>query len=103
MLSSICSHRLETATAGGVVRVDLVILNPTSVEIIFETPLVLDGKLSSEQHVWPIELRETWRAAGRKSRPAAFPTALCEFTVPSDLLVGGCYWKLDRPQPARER
>ena len=90
---------VETATAGGVVRVDLVILNPTPAEIIFETPLTLSGRLSSEHRVWPIELRGQ-AGGGAQIAARGFSYRSFEFTVPADA-KGRLLVELDRPQPVR--
>jgi phospholipase A1 len=90
---------IEAATAGGVVRVDLVILNPTSVEIIFETPLALSARLSSENHAWPVELRGQ-AGGGAQIAARGFSYRSFEFTVPQDAR-GRLLLELNRPQPAR--
>lgn len=90
---------METATAGGMVRVDLVILNPTSVEVIFETPLTLTATLSSEQKAWPVVLRGQ-AGGGAQIAARGFSYRSFEFTVPRDAR-GRLVLELDRPQPAR--
>ena len=90
---------MDTATAGGVVRVDLVILNPTSVEIIFETPLTLSARLSSEHQSWPIELRGQ-AGGGAQIAARGFSYRSFEFTVPPDA-HGRLLLEIDRPQAAR--
>jgi len=89
----------ETATAGGVVRVDLVVLNPTSVEVIYETPLTLNGRLSSESRVWPIELRGQ-AGGGAQIAARGFSYRSFIFVVPVDAR-GRLMLELDRPQPVR--
>ena len=90
---------LEAATAGGVVRVDLVILNPTSVEIIFETPLAVTARLSSEHQIWPVELRGQ-AGGGAQIAPRGFSYRSFEFIVPADAR-GRLLLEIDRPQIAR--
>ena len=90
---------LEAARPGGTVRVDLVVLNPTSTEIIFETPLSLDGRLSTEQRVWPIELRGQ-AGGGAQIAARGFSYRSFEFTVPPDA-SGRLLIELDRPRPVR--
>ncbi|MEO6992806.1 MAG: phospholipase A, partial [Lacunisphaera sp.] len=90
---------METATAGGRVRVDLVILNPTSVEIFFETPLTLSARLSSDHQSWPIELRGQ-AGGGAQIAARGFSYRSFDFTVPADA-SGRLLLEIDRPQPAR--
>jgi hypothetical protein len=90
---------MEAATPGGVVRVDLVILNPTSVEVIFETPLTLDARLSSEKKAWPVVLRGQ-AGGGAQIAARGFSYRSFEFAVPTEA-HGRLLLELDRPQPAR--
>lgn len=90
---------MEAAAPGGMVRVDLVILNPTSVEVIFETPLTLDAHLSSEKQGWPVVLRGQ-AGGGAQIAARGFSYRSFEFTVPPDA-HGRLVLELDRPQPAR--
>jgi len=90
---------MEAASPGGTVRVDLVILNPTSVEVIFETPLTLDARLSSEKKEWPIILRGQ-AGGGAQIAARGFSYRSFEFAVPADA-HGRLVLELDRPQPAR--
>src|SRR3954467_9863258 len=88
---------MEAATPGGVVRVDLVILNPTSVEVIFETPLTLDARLSSDKKAWPVLLRGQ-AGGGAQIAARGFSYRSFEFAVPADA-HGRLVLELDRPQP----
>jgi len=87
------------AAPGGMVRVDLVVLNPTSTEIIFETPLILSGTLSSERRSWPVELRGQ-AGGGAIVSARGFSYRAFIFTVPADA-SGRLVLDLDRPRPAR--
>jgi outer membrane phospholipase A len=90
---------MAAATAGGVVRVDLVVLNPTSVEIIFETPLTLSAHLTSDHQSWPVELRGQ-AGGGAQIAARGFSYRSFEFNVPPDAR-GRLLLEIDRPQPAR--
>lgn len=90
---------VEAAAPGGEVRVDLVILNPTSTEIIFETPLTLHGTLSTERRSWPVELRGQ-AGGGAQIAARGFSYRSFIFTVPADAR-GRLALDLDRPQPVR--
>ena len=90
---------VEAATAGGEVRVDVVILNPTSTEVIYETPLTLGGRLSSESRSWLIELRGQ-AGGGAQIAARGFSYRSFVFTVPADAR-GRLLLELDRPRPAR--
>ncbi len=90
---------VEAAAPGGMVRVDLVVLNPTSVEVIFETPLTLGGRLSSEQKEWPVVLRGQ-AGGGAQIAARGFSYRSFEFVVPPDA-HGRLMLELDRPQLVR--
>jgi phospholipase A1 len=90
---------VEAAAPGGEVRVDLVILNPTANEIIYETPLTLDGTLSSERRSWPVSLRGQ-AGGGAQIGARSFSYRSFIFTVPADAR-GRLVLDLERPQPAR--
>ena len=90
---------VEAATPGGEVRVDLVVLNPTSTEVIFETPLTLSGTLSSERRSWPIELRGQ-AGGGAQIGARSFSYRSFIFTVPAEAR-GRLVLDLQDPQPAR--
>ncbi|HEY4249483.1 MAG TPA: phospholipase A [Lacunisphaera sp.] len=90
---------MDAATAGGVVRVDLVILNPTSLEVLFETPLTLTARLSSDRQSWPIELRGQ-AGGGAQIAARGFSYRSFEFIVPPDA-HGRVLLEIDRPRPAR--
>ncbi|MBI2814901.1 MAG: phospholipase A [Opitutae bacterium] len=89
----------EAAAPGGEVRVDLVILNPTPTEIIYETPLALRGTLSSERRSWPVELRGQ-AGGGAQIAARSFSYRSFIFTVPAEAR-GRLVLDLERPQPAR--
>jgi outer membrane phospholipase A len=90
---------MEAAEPGGEVRVDLVILNPTSTEITFETPLTLSGTLSSERRSWPVELRGQ-AGGGAQITARGFSYRSFIFTVPA-AARGRLVLDLERPLPAR--
>ncbi len=90
---------VEAATPGGEVRVDLVILNPTPTEVIFETPLTLSGTLSSERRRWPVELRGQ-AGGGAQIAARGFSYRSFIFTVPAEAR-GRLVLDLAHPQPAR--
>lgn len=90
---------VEPASPGGEVRVDLVILNPTSTEIIFETPLTLEGTLSSERRSWPVQLRGQ-AGGGAQIGARSFSYRSFIFTVPADAR-GRLALDLTRPQTVR--
>ncbi|WP_438479626.1 phospholipase A [Oleiharenicola lentus] len=90
---------VEAASPGGEVRVDLVILNPTATEVVYETPLVLAGRLSSERKGWTVELRGQ-AGGGAQISPRGFSYRSFIFTVPSDA-KGRLVLELDRPMPVR--
>jgi len=87
------------AAPGGMVRVDLVVLNPTSTEIVFETPLTLSGTLSSELRSWPVELRGQ-AGGGAIVAARGFSYRSFIFTVPPDA-HGWLVLDLVEPRPAR--
>jgi phospholipase A1 len=90
---------VEAATPGGEVRVDLVILNPTPTEVIFETPMTLSGTLSSERRSWPVQLRgQTGGGALVEARGFSYRSFI--FTVPAEAR-GRLVLDLEQPQPAR--
>ena len=89
----------EAAAPGGEVRVDLVILNPTPTEVIYETPLALRGTLSSEHRSWPVELRGQ-AGGGAQIAARSFSYRSFIFTVPAEAR-GRLVLDLERPQPAR--
>ena len=90
---------VEAATPGGEVRVDLVILNPTPTEVIFETPLTLEGTLSSERRSWPVMLRGQ-AGGGAQIAARSFSYRSFIFTVPADAR-GRLVLDVAKPQPAR--
>lgn len=90
---------VEAASPGGEVRVDLVILNPTPTEVIFETPLTLSGVLSSERRRWPVELRGQ-AGGGAQIAARGFSYRSFIFTVPAEAR-GRLVLDLEHPQPAR--
>lgn len=90
---------VEPASPGGEVRVDLVILNPTPTEIIFETPLTLDGTLSSERRSWPVVLRGQ-AGGGAQIAARGFSYRSFIFTVPAEAR-GRLALDLKQPQPVR--
>jgi phospholipase A1/A2 len=90
---------VEAATPGGEVRVDLVILNPTPNEVIFETPMTLRGVLSSERRSWPVELRGQ-AGGGAQIAARGFSYRAFIFTVPAEAR-GRLVLDLEQPQPAR--
>lgn len=90
---------VEAAAPGGEVRVDLVILNPTSTEIIYETPLTLEGTLSTERRSWPITLRGQ-AGGGAQIGARSFSYRSFIFTVPADAR-GRLALDLTYPSPAR--
>ena len=90
---------VEAASPGGEVRVDLVILNPTPTEVIFETPLTLSGVLSSERRRWPVELRGQ-AGGGAQIAARGFSYRSFIFTVPGEAR-GRLVLDLEHPQPAR--
>jgi phospholipase A1 len=90
---------VEAAAPGGEVRVDLVILNPTSTEVTFETPLTLEGTLSSERRTWPISLRGQ-AGGGAQIGARSFSYRSFIFTVPVDAR-GRLVLDLTQPAPAR--
>ena len=90
---------VEAVAPGGEVRVDLVILNPTATEIIYETPLSLDGVLSSERHQWPVELRGQ-AGGGAQIAARGFSYRSFVFKVPADAR-GRLALDLKQPQTVR--
>lgn len=90
---------VEAAAPGGEVRVDLVILNPTPTEVTFETPLTLDGTLSSERRSWPITLRGQ-AGGGAQIAARGFSYRSFIFTVPAEAR-GRLVLDLEQPRPAR--
>lgn len=90
---------VEAANPGGEVRVDLVILNPTSTEVIFETPLTLEGALSSERRSWTVQLRGQ-AGGGAQIGARSFSYRSFIFTVPAEAR-GRLVLDLKQPQPAR--
>jgi phospholipase A1 len=90
---------LEAASPGGEVRVDLVILNPTSTEVIYETPLTLDATLSSERRSWTVQLRGQ-AGGGAQIGARSFSYRSFIFTVPA-AARGRLVLDLVVPQPAR--
>ena len=90
---------VEAATPGGEVRVDLVILNPTPTEVIYETPLTLSGVLSSERRSWPVVLRGQ-AGGGAQIAARGFSYRSFIFTVPAEAR-GRLVLDLEQPQPAR--
>ncbi len=90
---------VEAASPGGEVRVDLVVLNPTPTEVVFETPLTLSGTLSSERRSWKVELRGQ-AGGGALVAARGFSYRSFIFTVPADAR-GRLVLDLDRPQPVR--
>ena len=90
---------VEAATLGGEVRVDLVILNPTPTEVIFETPMTLSGVLSSERRSWPVQLRGQ-AGGGALVAARGFSYRSFIFTVPAEAR-GRLVLDLNQPQPAR--
>lgn len=90
---------VETATAGGEVRVDLVILNPTATEVVFETPLTLSGQLSNERRTWNVQLRGQ-AGGGAVIAARGFSYRSFIFTVPAEAR-GRLVLDLAQPQPSR--
>ncbi len=90
---------VEAATPGGEVRVDLVILNPTPTEVIFETPMTLSGTLSNERRSWPVQLRGQ-AGGGALVAARGFSYRSFIFTVPAEAR-GRLVLDLNQPQPAR--
>lgn len=90
---------LEAAAPGGEVRVDLVVLNPTSTEIVFETPYVLPARLTRGTRVWEIELRGQ-TGGGAQIAARGFSYRSFVFTVPADAR-GRLTLEVERPLPAR--
>jgi phospholipase A1 len=90
---------IEAAAPGGEVRVDLVILNPTSTEVIYETPLTLDATLSSERRNWAVTLRGQ-AGGGAQIGARSFSYRSFIFTVPAEAR-GRLVLELAQPQPAR--
>lgn len=90
---------VEAATLGGEVRVDLVILNPTPTEVIFETPMTLSGTLSNERRSWPVQLRGQ-AGGGALVAARGFSYRSFIFTVPAEAR-GRLVLDLNQPQPAR--
>jgi len=90
---------VEAAVPGGEVRVDLVILNPTPNEVIFETPLTLEGSLSSERRSWPVQLRGQ-AGGGAQIAARSFSYRSFIFKVPAEAR-GRLVLDLAQPQPAR--
>jgi outer membrane phospholipase A len=90
---------LAPAAPGGEVKVDLVVLNPSSAEVIFETPLTLEGKLSSDWRSWTVKLRgEAGGGAQVSARGFSYRTFV--FTVPAEAR-GRVVLELAQPQPVR--
>ncbi|MFI5335477.1 MAG: phospholipase A [Opitutales bacterium] len=90
---------LEAAQPGGEVRVDLVILNPTSTEVVYETPLTLEGRLTRGQLSWPVLLRGQ-AGGGAVIAAHGFSYRSFVFTMPKDAR-GRLALELDRPQRVR--
>ncbi|MBL9215808.1 MAG: phospholipase A [Opitutaceae bacterium] len=90
---------LEAAVPGGEVQVDLVILNPTPTEVIFETPLTLDARLSGERRTWKVVLRGQ-AGGGAQIAARSFSYRAFAFRLPDDA-GGRLVLELDRPRPAR--
>ena len=90
---------LAPATPGGEVRVDLVILNPTAGEVVFETPLKLEGRLTRGTRSWPVELRGQ-AGGGALISARGFSYRSFIFTVPKDA-GGRMTLELDQPQAVR--
>jgi outer membrane phospholipase A len=90
---------VEAASPGGEVRVDLVVLNPTPTEVVFETPLTLSGTLSSERRSWPVELRGQ-AGGGALVAARGFSYRSFIFTVPADAR-GRLVLDLAEPQAVR--
>lgn len=89
----------EPAVVGGEVRVDLVVLNPTGTEVVYETPLALAGRLTSDRKSWPIELRGQ-AGGGALVAARGFSYRAFIFTVPEGAR-GRLVLELDRPQLLR--
>ena len=90
---------VEAAAPGGEVRVDLVILNPTSTEVTYETPLTIEGTLSTERHTWRVTLRGQ-AGGGAQVAARGFSYRSFLFTVPADARGR---LALDLKAPARAR
>jgi phospholipase A1/A2 len=90
---------VEAAAPGGEVRVDLVVLNPTPTETIYETPMILAGTLSSERRSWPVELRGQ-AGGGALVAARGFSYRSFAFTVPAEAR-GRLVLELKEPQPVR--
>lgn len=90
---------VEAAAPGGEVRVDLVILNPTSTEVTYETPLTLEGTLSTERRSWPVMLRGQ-AGGGAQIGARSFSYRSFIFTVPADAR-GRLVLDVTQPSPAR--
>lgn len=90
---------LEAAAPGGDVRVDLVILNPTSTEVVYETPLTLEGRLTRGMRSWPVVLRGQ-AGGGAVIAARGFSYRSFVFTMPRDAR-GRLALELDRPQRVR--
>ncbi len=90
---------VEAASPGGEVRVDLVILNPTATEVVCETPLTLEGVLSTERRSWPVELRGQ-AGGGALVAARGFSYRSFSFMVPADAR-GRLVLDLKQPQPVR--
>jgi outer membrane phospholipase A len=90
---------VEAAAPGGEVRVDLVVLNPTSTEITFETPLTLEGRLAGEHAAWPVTLRGQ-AGGGALIAARGFSYRSFVFTVPAEAR-GRLVLELQWPRPVR--
>lgn len=90
---------LESVAPGGTVRVDLVVLNPTAAELVFETPQRLEGRLSSEHQSWPVALRGL-QGGGPQIPGGGFSNRPFEFVIPVEA-TGRLVLELDSPQAAR--
>lgn len=90
---------VEPAAPGGEVRVDLVILNPTPTEVVYETPLTLSGTLSTERRSWPVELRGQ-AGGGALVAARGFSYRSFIFKVPAEAR-GRLVLDLPQPQPTR--
>ncbi len=90
---------LAPAVSGGEVRVDLVILNPTGNEAVYETPLRLEGRLTRGMRSWPVTLRGQ-AGGGALIAARGFSYRSFIFTVPKDA-AGRLVLELDQPQPVR--
>jgi len=90
---------MDIAVPGQEVRVDLVVLNPTPIEIIYETPLTLEARLTRGQRSWPVTLHGQ-AGGGAQIAARGFSYRSFVFTVPAEAR-GRLVLELDRPLPAR--